>query len=79
MEPHQTEEAAAYPPALCSWLADALTTQALVDTHRKKATPEGRGKSVRKLLPMDQWETSDEDELGEPKWRLGSGAHNEKK
>ena len=69
----KTEAAAAYPPALCDWLAEALIAEVLAETNRKKATPRGRGKEMRKLLPMDQWDTSDEDELGEPKWLLGSG------
>ena len=73
----KTEAAAAYPPALCNWLARALIEATIKDALAKKQgespTPPGRGKKLRKFLPMDQWETSDDDELGEPKWKLGSG------
>ena len=73
----KTQEAAAYPAALCNWLARALMqtaiTKAMSPKEGETATPPGRGKKMRKFLPLDQWETSDEDELGEPKWKLGTG------
>ena len=68
-----TEAAAAYPAALCNWLAEALVSQVITEWHRNKATPVGRGKQLRSLIPMAEWDTSDEDELGDPKWKLGQG------
>ena len=69
----RTEAAAAYPPALCRWIAKALTLETVQSSKKDNTTVRDGGKKLRDITPTEEWDTSDEDELGERKWKLGSG------
>ena len=67
-----TAAAAAYPPNLCEWIARVTFAAARLHSMRSQGQ-HAQATVPRNLLPVEEWESSEDDELHEPKPRLGDG------
>ena len=59
-----TTGTAAYPPAMCEWMAKTIFRSAFKNKFSGASTPSGRGSLPRSMKQMEDWTTSEEEEDG---------------